>query len=123
VLIGLIEPNDAHHTRASTAIAEARLGGNEFVLPVSVLSEILVGAYRKGTAATQHRKIVGVFGAAQPLEEPVALVAARLRARHGFLRLPDALVVATGIVADATVLTCDRKLAKVDDRVEVIEPG
>ena len=119
-MIGLIEPGDAHHKHAYTAIADARLGGAEFIVPVSVLSEVMVGAYRNGTATERHHDIVGLFGPARPLDKTAALVAAELRSRHGSLRLPDALVIATGIVTDAAVLTCDRRLARVDDRVEVI---
>jgi len=40
----------------------------------------------------------------------------------GLFRLPDALVIATGIVDDATVLTCDKRLADVDSRVQVVNP-
>ena len=56
------------------------------------------------------------------VDADVAKAAARLRARHRSLRLPDALVIATGIVDDAAVLTCDRRLAAVDDRVQVLDP-
>lgn len=120
VVIGLFEPRDAHHQSASSAIIDARAAGAQFVLPSSVLSEVMVGAYRNGVAAIKHRIITGLFGPALPPSEEVALAAAELRSRHRSLRLPDALVIATGVVAHAGVLTCDRGLATVDQRVQVI---
>ncbi|OLT10974.1 hypothetical protein BJF78_28140 [Pseudonocardia sp. CNS-139] len=65
-------------------------------------------------------RIVGLFGPVRPVDEEVAVTAAELRGRHRSLRLPDALVVATGIVEDAVVLTCDKRLADVDPRVQVV---
>lgn len=52
----------------------------------------------------------------------MATAAARLRARHRDLRLPDAFVIATGIVDRATTLTYDRRLASVDSSVQVLVP-
>ena len=120
VVIGFIEARDPCHAVSRQAILDARQNGADFLLPISVLSEVLVGAYRMGTAEERHRGIVRVFGDAHPLEEEAALKAAELRARHRSLRLPDALVVATGVVEQATVLTCDKRLAGVDDCVQVI---
>lgn len=120
VVIGLIEPSDPCHAGSRRAIAEALRNGAEFLLPMSVLSEVLVSAYRQGTAQERHRDIVQAFGLPHPFEEGAALKAAELRARHRSLRLPDALVVATGVVAKATVLTCDKRLIGVDGCVQVI---
>ena len=47
-----------------------------------------------------------------------------LRAAHRALRLPDALVLATGDVMEAdVVLTCDARWGAWSERVEVVEPG
>ncbi len=54
-----------------------------------------------------------------PLDLPVAQEAARLRATHG-LSTPDAIQVASALVAGAPVLlTNDRRLARVPD-LEVV---
>ncbi len=120
VVIGLFRQDDAHHDTARTEVAAARIREDSYVLPASVLSEALVGGYRNGTAAELRRRIVGLFGPVRVLDEQVAMVAAELRSRHRSLRLPDALVIATGVVDDAIVLTCDQRLAAVDQRVQVI---
>jgi predicted nucleic acid-binding protein len=56
----------------------------------------------------------------EPLTEDVAERAARLRARHRSLRLPDALVLAIADALDATVLTCDRAWKHVTRRARVV---
>lgn len=120
VVIGLFRPGDAHHASARVELSAARVRGDGFVLPASVLSEAMVGGYRSGTATDMRRRIVGLFGPVRAVDEEVALTAAELQARHRSLRLPDALVIATGIVDDAVVLTCDQRLAKVDPRVQIV---
>lgn len=120
VVIGFFRFADAHHAAADAELAAARVRDDDFVLPASVLSEAMVGGYRNGTAAEMRRRIIGLFGPVRPADEEVALRAAELRSQHGSLRLPDALVIATGMVDDAVVLTCDRRLAGVDPRVQVI---
>ncbi|WP_028926781.1 type II toxin-antitoxin system VapC family toxin [Pseudonocardia acaciae] len=122
VVIGLLEPGDPHHASTRAEVAAARRRGDTFVLPASVLSEALVGGYRLGTAPDRRRRIVTLFGPVRPIDEGLALVAAELRGRHRSLRLADAFVIATGIVEQAAVLTCDRRLAAVDGRVQVIPP-
>jgi predicted nucleic acid-binding protein len=120
VVIGLLRADDVHHTGARDAVAEARLAGSVFVLPAITLAEAMVGAYRAGTAADRRRRILALFGPVRPVDEQIALAAAALRARHRHLRLSDALVIATGIVADAEVLTCDQRLGGIDPRVRVL---
>ena len=82
------------------------------VLPGSALAEVLVGPSRRGAqaVATVRELIARVPFEVGPLDEPVAVAAADLRARHKSLRLPDALVIATAVVRDAdVVLTTDRR--------------
>jgi PIN domain nuclease of toxin-antitoxin system len=56
-----------------------------------------------------------------PLTSEVADRAALMRARHASLRLPDALVLATGDMLGAdTVLTADRAWPRVSRRAQVI---
>ncbi|HVL84135.1 MAG TPA: PIN domain-containing protein [Pseudonocardia sp.] len=121
ILIAFLEPADTHHARAVSELRAVRTRGDEFVLPISVLSEVMVGGYRNGTAPELFRSLAGLFGPARRPDEAIALKAAELRARRSSLRLPDAFVIATGIVDNATVLTCDLRLAGVDPRVQVLD--
>lgn len=125
VLIGFIHADDAHHEVAAQALADARLGGDILVLPATVLAETLVREYRAGDAAGDElgNQLLALFGPERVVDRPVARTAARLQARHSSLRLADALVIATGMVDDAVVMTCDRRLGSVGTRVRVLDPG
>lgn len=122
IIVGLFNPHDALHDSVRHALSEHAAEGDAFVLPASVLAEVLVGTARSGAAAVEQRRdeLRALCGSVRVTDEAVAVEAARLRARHASLRLPDALVVATGIVDAAAVLTADKRLAKVHDRIRLL---
>lgn len=120
VVIGFLDPADAHHARAAAAFAAHRT--DELVLPASAYAEVLVVPARRGSAALA---LVEQFLAAfvirlQPIDADVARGAALLRARHPALRLPDAFVLATGETLQATVLTADTGWPKLSRRARLI---
>jgi predicted nucleic acid-binding protein len=125
IVIGHFDARDAHHPAIERELAEAWARGDDYVLPASVLAESMVGRFRREPATAQERRdtTIQLFGDVRVVDEGVAIEAARLRADRPGLRLPDALVIATGIVDDAAVLTCDARWAAVDKRVRVVEPG
>jgi predicted nucleic acid-binding protein len=112
VIIGHLDPADAHHRAATHALLEAFEAYQELIVPASALAECSVGAARAGTAALDHlgRYLSDIPVAVGELTPAVALRAASLRADHGpRLRLPDALVVATAIEERADqLITTDR---------------
>ena len=123
VVLALFDPEDALHSSASTAVRCRRDAGDEFILPASVLAEVLVGAAKRGDRELASRRALAIaaFGPPRPLDEEVAVAAARRRARHRSLRLPDALVIATADVAGAdAVLTGDKRWEGMDPRITVI---
>jgi predicted nucleic acid-binding protein len=120
VIIAYLLRDNALHAIAQSALATSRARGDTFVLPASVLSESMVGGFRNGTSDELRRRIVALFGPVRTMDEEIALAAAELRARHRSLRLPDALVVATGVVDRLPVLTCDRRLGAVHPSVQVL---
>jgi predicted nucleic acid-binding protein len=115
-----LDAGDAHHARAVAAIGRAGRAG--LVLPASAYAEILVDPWRRGRhAVAVVREFVADLGVRiEPLSTEVAERAASLRARHGALRLPDALVLATADALGATVLTCDRAWPRVSRRARVL---
>jgi predicted nucleic acid-binding protein len=122
VLIGYLDPGDAHHRAARTALVERE--GTALVLPASAYAEVLVYPLRRGEHSIVRsidRFIAAVPVRVEPIGREIAREAARLRAGRRSLRLPDALVVATGevIVADE-ILTADRALRGVSPRVTAI---
>jgi predicted nucleic acid-binding protein len=123
VILALFDPHDSLHDPASAAARQGRSDGDVFLLPASVLAEILVAAARRGQEelAIRRAQAVAAFGSPYPITEEVAVAAARRRARHRALRLPDALVLATADVAEAdVVLTGDKRWAGMDRRVAIV---
>ena len=120
VVIALLDAGDAHHAAAVATLAET--GRERLILPASAYAEILVDPWRRGAdAVAVIRRFVTDLGIhVEPLTPDIAERAARLRARHGALRLPDALVLATADALDAVALTCDRAWPRASRRARVI---
>ena len=112
ILIGFFDGSDAHHLRAERELANARQRGDQIAVPASALAEALVSPARAGessvTAIREFIKRLPLVVAELDIE--IAVVAARIRARHGQkLKLPDALVIATAIQKGAgSLVTTDR---------------
>ena len=112
VLIGFLDGDDAHHQVAGSVIAEALDQGDRLAMAASALAECLVGPARRGDESVE---LVHDLRRRLPIEVvdlgvDVATAAARLRAGHRSLRLPDALVIATAFEREADELvTTDRR--------------
>jgi predicted nucleic acid-binding protein len=122
-VLAAMDTEDAHHEAAAVELRRMNAAKTKFILPVVVLSEVLVGSARQSDEMVTRRRamLLGAFGHSRVIDDEVAVQAAKLRAQHRSLRLPDALVIATGIVDDAEViLTGDKRWAGVDQRVRVL---
>lgn len=121
VVIAVIDGDDLHHDVCMAAL-RSRTASN-WAIPTTVLAESLVRAASSGpaTLSAVRARVATAFGPSRVIDEDVALAAARLRAVHRSLRLPDALVLAVAEVDEADeVLTCDRRWAPVSGRVTVV---
>lgn len=112
VIIGFLDGDDAHHAAARKVLADALQAGDRLAIASSAFAECLVGPARRGEAEVRtvrnliERLPISVIA----LDVEIATTAARLRATHRSLRLPDALVIATAIEDAADLLvTTDRK--------------
>jgi predicted nucleic acid-binding protein len=121
VILGLFDDADAHHASAARSIRTHRDANATFVVSSTVAAEVLVGACRQRAEDLRARQLRNAFGPWRAIDDRVALTAARLRAKHRALRLPDALVLAVAEVdaADA-ILTADRSWRRIDPRVQLI---
>jgi predicted nucleic acid-binding protein len=112
VLIGFLDGADAHHPSARSVVADALDKADRLAMAASAIAECLVAPARKGDTAIN---LVHDLCQRLPLEIVVldldiATAAARLRARHASMRLPDALVVATAAVSAADrLVTTDHR--------------
>ena len=112
VVIGHFEATDAHHVAAGAELRRAIERGDRLVLPASAYAEVLVTPSRRGTGAVAaaDAAIARLGIHIHVLDQLVGRSAARLRAKHRALKLPDALVIATAVALDAdTLLTTDRR--------------
>jgi predicted nucleic acid-binding protein len=109
VVIGLLDPSDAHHSAASAALDNHV--DDEVYLPASCYSEVLVAPMRDGRASVVHDFVTAADIHIVPLDRTIAELAAGLRARHRSLRLPGALALATAQSLGVTLLTFDKRLA------------
>ncbi len=113
VVIGLIDPRDAHHQRAVAELKAAAARGDDLVMASSAYAETMVEPLR----AEQGELVDGFVDAARiaiiPIDREIAREAAALRARHGSLRLGDALVLAVARERDAVLLTFDARLRRI----------
>jgi predicted nucleic acid-binding protein len=122
VLIALLDPADVHHQDAHASLdAHA---DDDLRIPAHALAEALVHPARVGKEREARGLVASLEIAVDPIDETVAVAAARLRAKHGSaLRMPDALVLAYADVRKArSVLTTDARWAAWSRRVELVGP-
>ena len=118
VVIAFLDPGDDQHSRAVAELRPRLAAGDELVLGATVYAETIVRPLQQGTDATVDGFLDAAGITVVPVDRDVARRAARLRADHPSLRLPDALSLATALGADATLLTLDKKLKRIAERAQ-----
>lgn len=119
VLIALLDPADPLHGAATDALR--RNAADDLRIPTSAYAECLVGPARRRRLGEARAAIGALMADLVALTGDIAEAAAQLRARHRALRLPDAVVIATGDVLEADVtLTGDVRWRRVSRRIRVI---
>lgn len=113
VLIGFLNRDDAHHAAACRLIAAVERDGERIVIAASVYAEAIVGPLRAGRAHEVDDFLAAIGADIVPIDRELAHEAARLRARHRSLRLPDAMALAAARQAKAELRTFDRRLARI----------
>lgn len=113
VLVAHITGNESVSSVA-TSILDDLVGGqrNEAVISSLSVGEALVRPYRGGRAREVGLGVLDMPGlTVRSVDFLVAAEAARIRSESS-LRMPDAVVVATGVLTSSTILvTNDRRLA------------
>jgi predicted nucleic acid-binding protein len=121
IVIAALNRDDALHQKASRAV-QAEQGRHTLAISALTYAEILVGPLRTGADAVQ---IVERFAAQVriiDLSPGIARLAAELRATRG-LKLPDAVIVATGLRMEAAVIvTADARWRGIET-VRVVSGG
>ena len=109
VIIALLNPGDAHHSRAASLMGSQASDG--FLVHAITLAEVLVGAVRSGRGAQRQAELsaIGVAIAGNNADEPLFL--AELRAATG-LPMPDCCVLSVALRAESAIATFDTRLGK-----------
>jgi predicted nucleic acid-binding protein len=113
VVIAFLDAGDDQHERAVELLRPLLGGGAEMVIGASVYAEVMVRPLAHGTGAKVDEFIDGVGATVLAIDRELARRAAELRARHRALRLPDALSLATALMAGAELVTLDQRLRRV----------
>lgn len=118
IVIAFLDPGDDQH---ATAVAELRprlAAGDELLAAATVYAESIVRPLQQGTEATVDEFFDAAGISIVPINRAIARRAAVLRAEHQSLRLPDAMSLATAIVTESALLTLDKKLRQIAQRVQ-----
>lgn len=113
VVVAFLNADDALHPATDAAVREV---AREHGLAVSAvtIAEVLTGAKLGHHDETIVRRfLTTVVGTRLPVDEPVAERAAELRASNRALRMPDALILATGDLHVDVVVTGDARWPRV----------
>ncbi|HEU4393907.1 MAG TPA: PIN domain-containing protein [Solirubrobacterales bacterium] len=108
--IALFTETDAHHERARVDLDSALDGGDALTMAASAYSEIMVHAMRAEHGDLIDRFVDRLRIEIVPADRKIGRRAAELRAAHRWLRLPDALVLATAHLQGARLLSFDERL-------------
>jgi predicted nucleic acid-binding protein len=105
----------------TSALAEAWERGEDVLVPSIVYAEALVRSLERGGKTLERAEEFFATQTIVPLDRAKAREAARLRGLHPrWLRMPDALVLATGLLRDANILTGDSRWARVSPLALVV---
>lgn len=113
VVIAFLDAGDDQHERAVDLLRPRLAAGAEIVIGASVYAEVMVRPLASGTGARVDEFIDAVGATVLAIDRELARRAAGLRAQHRSLRLPDALSLATALMADADLVTLDQRLRRV----------
>ena len=122
VLIAAIDSRDSCHQSAARELATTRQQ-HDLLLPAVAFSEALVIPYsigmQEGRAVERQLRALGRI---HPITDAIAARAAQIRAGRQ-VKLPDALVLATGAELRASeVLTFDQRWHSLAPNVRVLTP-
>ncbi len=113
VVIGLIDPHDAHHDRAVADLEACADRRDDLVIASSAYAEALVVPLRQDEGGLVDGFVDEAQVTVVALDRALAHAAAVLRARHRSLRLADALALAVARGLGARLLTYDDRLGRI----------
>ena len=120
IVIAVLNRDDALHEAARQVVLGER-DRNALAISVLTYAELLVGPLRAGGRALEVVERFAAQVRITDLSPEIDRRAAEERVARG-LKLPDAVILATGLLHADLILTADARWKGVD-RVTVVEPG
>jgi predicted nucleic acid-binding protein len=115
VIAGFLKRDDSLHASAASAVRASAAEG-PLIASVITFAELLTGAHLahhdEAVVRGFFRELVSTI---VPLTTDLAERAAELRAHHRALRLPDAIVIATGERHADSIVTADEHWSRVGE--------
>jgi predicted nucleic acid-binding protein len=121
VVIAFLDAGDDQHERAVDLLRPCLGAGAQIVIGASVYAEVMVRPLARGTGAKVDEFLDAIGATVLAIDRELARRAAGLRMRHRSLRLPDALSLATALMAGADLVTLDQRLRRVARREQGAE--
>jgi predicted nucleic acid-binding protein len=112
VVIAFLDAGDEQHAHAVDLLRPRLAAGEEIFIGASVYAEVMVRPLALGTGGRVDEFIDAIGATVPAIDRELARRAAGLRARHRSLRLPDALSLATALIAGADLVTLDQRLRR-----------
>ena len=110
VLIALIDSKDIHH---AVAVAAFEGESHRYLISAISLTETLTAPMKKDVATGEKilKSIKSAITEVIQVDEEIAVLAAKVR-KGGAVGAPDALIIATATLANATLWTFDKAQAR-----------
>lgn len=115
VFIAYLQQDDAFFEFAKEVLKKVSTGENEAVFSALVFGEVMYGPHPNSSLGAV-KEFFDELGSANSIsaDKDVCLKAAELRQQHTSLKLPDAIHLATAILAKADIfVTADKPLVKI----------
>ena len=117
IVIAFLDPEDDQHAAAVAELRPRLAAGDELLIGATVYAETIVRPLQQGTDSLVDQFLDSAGIAVLPINRAIARRAAALRAEHPSLRLPDAMSLATAIATGSALLTLDKSLQQIAQRV------
>ena len=111
-VIALINPEDQHH---GDAVAQVETLAAAPSLSAFALSEVLCGV--KNRRRAKYKQLTDVFTQIVPIDDEIAVKAAEIRVEQR-ISLGDAIIIASALIHDTELLTFDKKMRNVFERLK-----
>jgi predicted nucleic acid-binding protein len=118
IVIAVLNRDDALHEAASQAVLAER-DRNALAISALTYAELLVGPIRAGGRALEMVERFAAQMRIVDLSPEIARLTAELRTARG-LKLPDAVIVATGLLYADVILTADGRWKSIE-KVTVVD--